>query len=220
MAGSLAAELACAAMLFAWVLLVVMWATKRLYTWMRGRGLPHNVAIYYNRKVIHAATGGLVALLLPYLFSTPLLPFAFAMVLALLTYLPHRRGELLYWFQDPENMYEVHFCVMWGFSVLACWLALGDPRYAVVPTAFMSFGDAATGVVRNLLYGRRTKAWAGNLAMAAVCAPIGYLIAGLAGLLAALAASIIEHFELGPLDDNVTVPLTALVILLAARAIA
>jgi len=211
-------ELAYALALFAWIVLLVTVVTKKLYEWMRSRGLPHNVAIYYNRKVIHMGAGGLVALLTPLVFRTPALPFAFAMLLAALTYVPHGTGRLLYWFQDPENIYEVHFCITWGLSWVLSWLLLGTMLYAVVPTAFMSFGDAVTGFVRNLLFRRRTKSWVGNAAMAAVCVPVGYAYAGPWGALAGLASSVIEHFEFGPVDDNITVPLTALAVLLATRA--
>lgn len=212
-------ELANAGILFVWVVFVVTLLTKKLYDLMRARGLPHNIAIYYNRKVIHALTGGVVAMIVPFAFSSPWLPFGFAMLLAVFTYLPHRTGKLFHWFQDPENIYEVHFCIMWGFSVLASWLLFGDMKFAIVPTAFMSFGDGITGVVRNLLYRRRTKAWVGNLAMALVCIPTGYAIAGVWGGLAGVVSSVIEHFEFKPLDDNITVPLSALLVLLAGRAI-
>ena len=105
-------------------------------------------------------------------------------------------------------------------SVLLSWLIFRDMIYAVVPTAFMSFGDGVTGVVRNAVYKRRTKAWIGNLAMAAFCVPVGYAIAGVWGALAGAASSVIEHFELKPLDDNITVPLTALAVLVIGRFIA
>ncbi len=213
-------EIAYALALLAWIVLLVTVITKKTYERMRGRGLPHNVAIYYNRKIIHAAAGGLVALLLPFLFSSPLIPFALALLLAAFTYLPHKTGKLFYWFQDPENIYEVHFCIAWGLSVLLSWLIFRDMIYAVVPTAFMSFGDGVTGVVRNAVYKRRTKAWIGNLAMAAFCVPVGYAIAGPWGALAGAASSVIEHFELKPLDDNITVPLTALAVLVIGRFIA
>ena len=217
MEGQLLNELAYAAVLLVWIVLLVTVITKKTYEWMRGRGMPHNVAIYYNRKIIHAGAGGLVAVLVPFLFSSPLIPFAFALLLAVFTYLPHKTGKLFYWFQDPENIYEVHFCITWGLSILLSWLAFRSMVYAVVPTAFMSFGDGVTGVVRNAVYKRRTKAWIGNLAMAAFCVPVGYAIAGLWGALAGVASSVVEHFELKPLDDNITIPLTALAVLFIGR---
>jgi phytol kinase len=202
-------EIAIGALLLAYVFGVV-YLTKPLYDIMRRRGFPHNVAVYYNRKVIHVFAGGVVALLVPIFFASPIVPGAMAALLALATYLPHRTGKLMEWFQVRENMYEVNFCVMWGISVASAWILLGDPVYALVPIAFMAFGDAATGFTRNLLFKRRTKSWIGNMAMFAVSAPVAYALIGVWGMPIAAAASIVEHFEFGPIDDNVLVSLTGL----------
>ncbi len=198
----------------------VLGLTKVLYDIMRRRGLPHNVAVYYNRKVIHVLGGGLVALLVPFLFTSPTIPLILSIALAILCYIPHKTGKLLYWFQVPDNMYEVNFCIMWGLALLVLWLVLANPYLAIVPLTFMAFGDAATGVVRNLLFRRRTKHWIGNIAMFSVCAPVGLYYAGLAGLIAALASSIVERFEFNPIDDNVLITITATAILLIAHAFA
>jgi dolichol kinase len=45
-------------------------------------------------------------------------------------------------------------------------------------------------------------------------------VVGFAGILAGVAASIVEHFEFKPLDDNVLIPITSFLILLAAKIIA
>ncbi len=202
-------EVVATVVLLAWVLFVVLAATRWLYGFMRRRAIPHVKAVYYNRKVIHMAAGGLVALLVPYIYRTPLLPAVLAALLAIMTYIPHRRGKLLEWFQVEENMYEVNFCIMWGLVITASWLIFNNYWYGVIPVAFMSFGDGVTGVVRNMAYGHRTKAWIGNAAMLAVTLPIGALI-GLPGILAAIVASIVEHYEIpGLLDDNITVPLSS-----------
>ncbi len=207
-------EIVYGAVLLVYVALVVF-AAKPLYHYMRGRGLAHNVAVYYNRKFIHVFGGGVVALLVPLLFTTPLIPFAMALVLALITYYPHRTGKLMYWFQVEENMYEVNFVLAWGASLLLVWLATESLYLAVLPALLISFGDAVTGVVRNALFQRRTKHWTGNLAMLLVSIPIGYAYAGLVGLLAGVVASIVEHYELPPIDDNVLIALSTLAILLA-----
>jgi len=206
-----------AVILFAWVMFVVAVVSKKLYEVMIGRGLPHNVAVYYNRKLIHVAAGGLVAFLVPYLFTSPIIPFILAMLLAVLTYLPHRTGKLMYWFQVEDNIFEVHFCVMWGIVIMLAWIIFnGNFWYGVIPVLYMAVGDAVTGVVRNALYKRRTKSWWGNLAMATVCIPLGLKL-GIAGALGGLIASIIEHFEFKFIDDNITVPLTAFLTILAFR---
>ena len=192
----------------------VVIGTKFLYARMIERGVKHNVAVYYNRKIIHVLAGGVIAILTPFVFSSPLIPFSLAMVLAISIWIPHYRGKLMLWFQVEENMFEVNFCVMWGVSILATWLLLGDPLYALVPITFMAFGDAATGFMRNMLFQRRTKSWWGNLAMAIVTIPIGTWVFGAAGAGIAALCSLIEHYEFGMLDDNITVPLAALMILL------
>ncbi len=199
--------------LFVWVIVVVQFITRKLYDYMVSRGMPHNKAVYYNRKFIHIAAGGFVALLVPFLYETPLLPSTLAMILALFTYLPHRQGKLLYWFQVEDNMYEVNFCIMWGIVIALSWIIFHNLWYGVIPVSFMAFGDAATGVVRNILYGKRTKSWYGNLAMLATTLPIGLLI-GLPGVIAAIIASIIEHFEFKDIDDNVMVPLSSFLVIL------
>ena len=209
-------EVGWATALLAYVMAIVV-GTKMLYDIMRRRGLSHNVAVYYNRKVIHVFAGGVVALLVPLLFHEPWVPFMLALVLALLTYVPHRTGKLMYWFQTEDNMYEVNFCIMWGFSLLILWLLTGDPKIAVFPALLISFGDAITGVVRNKLFGRRTKHWAGNIAMALLVVPLGFLWLGVWGALAGLVASIVERYEFPPIDDNTLIPLASLAILLPAH---
>ena len=70
-----------------------------------------------------------------------------------------------------------------------------------------------TGVVRNLIYKKRTKAWEGSLAMLLVCIPIGALV-GLVGVLAGIAATAVERID--RLDDNISVPLVSLGLLISA----
>jgi dolichol kinase len=210
-------EVSIAGVLLVYVLLVLL-ATKYIYHALRSLGLDHSVAVYYNRKVIHVLAGDVVALLVPHVFSSPLVPTLFALGLAVLTYIPHRTGRLMYWFQVGDNAYEVNFCIAWALGLLVLWLLLGNPYYAVVPLAFMSFGDAVTGVIRNTVYRRRTKSWIGNLGMAVVTSVIGLYYAGYVGLAAAVLASIVEHFEIPPLlDDNALITLVSVVTLLVSR---
>jgi len=205
------------ALLFSWVIFVAMVLTKYLYKWMKDHGVEHNVAVYYNRKIIHMLAGGLVAALVPFIFRTSLLPFAMAMLLAIFIYMPHRMGKIMYWFQTEDNMYEVSFAVMWGIIISLGWVfSGGDFRFGVLPVLFMSVGDAVTGVVRNVIYKKRTKSWWGNLVMALFSIFLGAML-GFAGILAGAAASVVEHFEYRPIDDNVTVPFVSFVILILAK---
>ncbi len=86
---------------------------------------------------------------------------------------------------------------------------------------FMAFGDGITGVVRNALYRKRTKSPVGNVFMLEVCLLIGYTFASMAvhpivlwALFAAMVASIVERFEIGPIDDNVPITLASMIILI------
>ena len=200
--------------------MIVVFATKKLYHLMTAKGVKHNVAVYYNRKIIHMAAGGVVAILVPLLFHEPLVPFIMALILALFTYLPHKRKKLMYWFQVEDNMYEVNFCIAWGFAVLILWLVFGDPRIAILPPMLISFGDAITGIVRNAIFGRRTKHWIGNVAMAALTIPLGFLYVGIVGGITSAIASIVERFEFNPIDDNLLIGLISTMILLIARILA
>lgn len=210
-------ELTVTCVLFSWIIFAVGFLTKKLYEAMEAKGFKHNVAVYYNRKLIHMSTGGLVALVTPFVFKTPLLPLVFASLLAVLTYIPHKTGKLMYWFQTEENMYEVSFCIMWGATVTFGWFVSGGNFwFGVLPVLFMSFGDGITGVVRNAMFKRRTKSWWGNLVMALFSILIGTTL-GLPGVLAGCVASLVEHFEFPPIDDNVTVPLSSFIVLILAK---
>jgi len=86
---------------------------------------------------------------------------------------------------------------------------------------FMAFGDGITWVVRNALYRKRTKSPVGNVFMLEVCLLIGYTFASMAvhpivlwALFAAMVASIVERFEIGPIDDNVPITLASMIILI------
>jgi dolichol kinase len=204
--------------LFVYILCVV-YGTRYAYKIFMKRNFPTNVAKYYDRKLIHIFAGGVPTLLFPIFFSAVTIPLIIVTLLAIITYIPHRVHKLFYWFQVEENTYEVNFIIAWGFAIGLSWILTGNPVYGVIPAAFMSFGDAATGIVRNAVYKRRTKSWLGNIAMLAVCIPIGYYytaLAGfpLAGIAAAVVASIAEHFEFGPIDDNVLITVTSFVTLL------
>ncbi|MEM3139829.1 MAG: dolichol kinase [Nitrososphaerota archaeon] len=202
--------------LFVWVVFLVTFLTKRIYEFMKKRGLRDNVVVYYNRKIIHILAGGLVAIIIPYTFTTPLLPLAMALLLGLFTYILHRTGRLMYWFQVENNMYEVSFSIMWGVVIALGWfISNGNFWLGVLPVLFMSIGDAVTGLVKNTLFKKRTKSWWGNLAMATVSIPMGAVM-GVAGMIAGAVASFIEHFEYHPIDDNITVPLTSFIILVLA----
>jgi len=47
--------------------------------------------------------------------------------------------------------------------------------------------------------------------------PVGAIILGIAGILAGASVSVVEHFEFGPIDDNITVPSMSFLILVIAN---
>ncbi|MGC8661753.1 MAG: dolichol kinase [Nitrososphaeria archaeon] len=199
--------------MIAWVIFVVYFAAKWVYKIAVSYGYSSQSGAYFGRKVIHLLAGGVVAILLPYLFHEPILPLIMAMLLSLFLYLPHRTGKLMYWFQDPNNEYEVHFTIMWGLAVFFLWFIDSTFWLAVIPILFMAWGDGVTGIVRNFKYKKRVKGWEGSVAMLIVSVPIGMRF-GWAGILAAILATLAEKQKY--IDDNITVPLVAIAVLLAA----
>ncbi len=203
------------ALLLSFYVLIIIYVTKPVYEYLRKRGLPHNVAIYYNRKIIHVFAGGVIAVLTPFLFHSPIVPLIMALALGGFLYYWRRTGKLLYWFQTRENAFEVNFTIAWGLSVFLLWIITDNPKISVVPAVFIAFGDGITGVVRNALFARRTKHWAGNLAMLAVVLPLGYFFAGLLGAVAGAVAAFVERYEFPPIDDNILIAFSSTAVLLA-----
>jgi len=211
-------EIAWAAALSLYVYLVVL-LTKIPYRWLVSRGFSEHRAGYVSRKLIHMAGAGVATILVPCAFSTPLLPFAASMALALYLYYHHRSGRLMDWFQFRENMYEVNFAVAWGASMMAVWLLTGDIRISILPGLLIAFGDGVTGLARNLIVKRRSKHWIGNVFMLLVSAPLGYWLAGLTGLLAGAISSLVERFEYRDIDDNILIAaVSSLVLVLGFKA--
>ena len=190
----------------------VIFSTKKLYNYMLKKRLNEKVAIYYNRKIIHIFAGGVVVLLVPFLFSNPWLPLLSGVLMGIITYIAHRRGNSFYWFQTGKDFNDVSFCFMWGIAIFILWQIYGDPWIAIIPPAFIAFGDGITGIVRNVAFKERRKHPIGNIYMMGVCIPIGYYFANssnpsipLWGIIAAIFASFFERYEFGPIDDNILV---------------
>lgn len=207
-------EVIYASILLLWVIVLVKVLTKRIYDRYVNKGADREVMAYYNRKIIHILAGGVVSILTPFIFRNPFIVLAFSLILAVFSLIPYRVGRPSYWYQVPGNIFDVHFCLMWGLVMFLSKFLLDDWWLGVVPALFMSVGDAVTGIVRNAFFGRRTKSWWGNLAMLLTCLPIGALL-GLKGVVSAFAVSLIERYEYKWIDDNITVPLLSFFILSA-----
>jgi len=198
----------------------IVFLTKWFYHLMTRKGTESNVAIYYNRKIVHMAAGGVGALVVPYFYTLPLFPLLVGMVLSIFTYIPHKTGKRFYWMQTEKNKNDVKFTFMWGLTIFVLWHVLGSPFLAIIPSMFMAFGDGITGVVRNAFFKRRTKHIIGNVFMVLVCIPLGYWLASSAvvpiplwGVIAAVICSYVERYEFGPIDDNILISLCATIVI-------
>ena len=198
--------------------LSIMLSTKKVYAWLINRGVKKDHAIYYNRKLVHIFAGGIITLLVPVVFTSPIYPLFCGLAITVVTYFFHKTGKTLYWFQKAENMNDVSFCFMWGLTIFVLWEIMGNPWIAIIPPAFMAFGDGVTGIVRNAVFKKRTKHPIGNIFMAIVCIPLGFYLAGIAGIaiggvIAAIVASFMERVEIGFLDDNILITISSSIVL-------
>jgi dolichol kinase len=200
--------------------LLVAYFTKNIYKWMINRNIKKIDAIYYNRKLVHIFAGGIIALIVPF-FSSPFYPLFSGIILTLFTYISHERGKILYWFQTDDDINDVSFCLMWGVTVFIIWIVTGNPWIAIIPITFMAFGDGITGIVRNVVFKKRIKHPIGNIFMLAICAPMGFTLAHFSeisgmtlwAIAAAVIASIVERYEIGPIDDNILITVSSSVVL-------
>lgn len=199
----------------------VILLTKKVYDYGIKKRVKKSIVIYYNRKIIHILAGGVVVLAVPFVFKSPFYPLLAGVLLTSLTLVLHGSGRILYWFQTDDNVSDVSFCLMWGIAIFVLWTIFGNPWIAVIPPAFIAFGDGITGIVRNFGFKERSKHPVGNIYMAGVCIPVGFYfgslsgIPGLAfwGIVAAIIASIFERYEFGSIDDNILITISATVVL-------
>jgi len=217
---------------FIWIIILTIYTvsitflTKKTYDLMVNKGIKKKDAVYYNRKIVHIFAGGVIALIVPIVFSSSIYPLFCGLSITIITYLSHkrRRGKMLYWFQTEDNLNDVSFCFMWGITIFVLWEVMGAmgntgaPWIAIIPAVFVSFGDGVTGIARNVLFKKRTKHPIGNVFMAAVCIPLGYFLAGfggiaIGGVIAAIVASTMERYEFGPIDDNILITISSSIVL-------
>lgn len=199
-----------------WVFFVMKFISRWVFDLAIKKGYSLDSATYFGRKTIHFLASGLVALLIPILYKEPFVPFLSAILLAVYTYLPHKKNKLQQWYQVKNNTKEVNFAIMGGISILIGWYFDRTFWLGVIPVLFMSFGDGITGIIRNIKYKKRTKAWEGSLGMLIVCTMIG-LRMGWAGIIAAFLATIVEKImpiDSNIMDDNIAIPIVSLLILI------
>ncbi len=201
---------------------VVIFVTKKIYDYfVNKKHIKKNIVIYYNRKLIHIFAGGLVVLAVPFLFSKPYFPLLASILVTIIMFIFHKSDHILYWFQTDKNISDVSFCLMWGIAIFILWQIFDNPWIAVMPPAFIAFGDGITGIVRNFGFKERNKHPIGNIYMAFICIPIGYYFGSLSnipnmaiwGITAAIVATLFERHEIGPIDDNIFITISSTIVL-------
>ena len=65
--------------------------TKYFYDWMIRKKIKKEVAMYYNRKIIHILAGGVIVIAVPFVFSDPLYPLLAGLILTIITYIKLRK---------------------------------------------------------------------------------------------------------------------------------
>ena len=199
---------------------VVVFGIKPLYDYLRKQGSEHMVAVYYNRKVAHMLAGGVPIIASPMVFDNPIWVLIGGVLGSIALAATHILDRRLWWMQTEQNMNDATFALMLGLSVFVIWEYSDEPWLAILPSLFMAFGDGVTGIIRNKMFKKRTKSAWGNVGMAALCIPLGYIIGAMAepqiplwGLIAGIVASFVERYEFGPIDDNVLIVVFSSIVL-------
>ncbi|ADX83382.1 hypothetical protein [Saccharolobus islandicus] len=192
-----------------WVVIVVLYISKLI---------SQIFGAYISRKAIHMLGGGIVAVLSPYVFNSPLVPIVTSYLLMVYLIAIRVLRKEMRWFMDRENLGEVFFAFSFGTILLLMFLL--DHNYwtnasliyvAILPLIFMSFGDGITGIIRNFVYKRRVKGFWGSLGMLIFCTVVGYYLLNIPGLIAGIIATIAE--VLPYIDDNISVPFLSFLVL-------
>ena len=199
---------------------VVVFGIKPFYHYLRKQGSEHMVAVYYNRKVAHMLAGGVPIIASPMVFDNPIWVLIGGVLGSIALAATHILDRRLWWMQTEQNMNDATFALMLGLSVFVIWEYSDEPWLAILPSLFMAFGDGVTGIIRNKMFKKRTKSAWGNVGMAALCIPLGYIIGAMAepqiplwGLIAGIVASFVERYEFGPIDDNVLIVVFSSIVL-------
>lgn len=199
---------------------IVVFGIKPFYHYLRKQGSQHMVAVYYNRKVAHMLAGGVPIIASPMVFDNPIWVLIGGVLGSIALAATHILDRRLWWMQTEQNMNDATFALMLGLSVFVIWEYSNEPWLAILPSLFMAFGDGVTGIIRNKMFKKRTKSAWGNVGMAALCIPLGYIIGAMAepqiplwGLIAGIVASFVERYEFGPIDDNVLIVVFSSIVL-------
>ncbi|BFI76160.1 phosphatidate cytidylyltransferase [Sulfurisphaera ohwakuensis] len=191
-----------------WGVILTIWVG--IVTLYISKIISKYTSVYVARKAIHMLGGGVVAVVSPFVFTSPLVPIIASYTL--MTYLIVRRIKdgIMGWFQEKDNYGEIFYTFSYGTLLLIMWVIDGnywstkDVFIPLLPILYMSFGDGVTGIIRNYVYKRRVKGFWGSVGMAIVCIPLGYYLFGLYGAISGIIATVVEALPL--VDDNLSIP--------------
>ena len=200
-----------------WGIILTIWVA--IVTLYISKVIGRHTNIYVARKSIHMLGGGVVAILAPFVFSSPLVPIIASYLLMVFLIVKRFKNGIMNWFQEKGNYGEVFYTFSYGTVLLLMWLLDGnywltkDIFIPLLPIYYMSFGDGVTGIIRNYVYKRRVKGLWGSLGMAVVCIPLGYYFYGIFGAISGVIATVAEVLPF--IDDNLSVPFASFLFLYA-----
>ena len=193
--------------------LVGFWYSNIIY--------DYKVPQYLTRKVGHLA-GGTTLLLLALLYDSWQWPLILAAAFtAMLLGARFIRGSLFRGIGGtgrPVAFAEVWFPAVSVVSIAVGWAWLGDRWLAILPTLFMAYGDAVTGLTRSVVYNREFKGNMGSVAMLGACLLLVWCFyqpfwIGAAGAVAATLAERFTPMSHGFWDDNWSIVLASLLVM-------
>lgn len=118
----------------------------------------------------------------------------------------------------PMAFAEVWFPLVSVISIAVGWAWLDNRWLAILPTLYMSFGDAVTGLTRSVVYHREFKGNMGSVAMFVICILLAWILYEPFWIAAvgAVVATLIERFtpmSHGWIDDNWTIVISSLLVM-------
>ena len=189
--------------------------------WISNIFYDYHIPQYLSRKIGHLA-GGTALLLCALLFNSWLWPLILSVgFAALLLGARFIKGDLFRGVGGTGRQMafaEVWFPAAAVVSIVVGWVWLGDRWMGILPTLFMAFGDAVTGLTRSVIYNREFKGNMGSVAMLGACLLLAWVFYQpfWIGAIGAAVATLVERFtpmSKGWVDDNYTIVLSSLLVM-------
>jgi dolichol kinase len=182
------------------------------------RRVSERFGTYMARKSIHLLSAGVSILLAPFVFTDWQMPLVLGTLMVAFTVSGHLRKPFK-WFQIRHNFADIYFTVACTALLVGFWyIDSGWVWVGILSALFLAWGDGLTGIVRNIVYKKRSKGIWGNIAMLLVCLIISFFMngrVGWAGLIGAVFASVVEKFE--RIDDNISIPFGSAILMTILR---